>query len=98
MKSDFRKGFQIYHDSDKRRMYPEEWLYSEKYSTEDRLVFQAYDANLFPLPDIKKWNPATVKATCEKVTELFEDCDKEVYLDGYLLDRTNKTLADDQLE
>ncbi len=91
-------GFQIYHKSDKRRMFPDEWLYSEEYSNEDRVVFQAYDANLYPLPDIKTWRPHAIKETCEKVSELFKDYDKEVYLDGYLLDKTTKSLSKNQLE
>lgn len=98
MSFDFKKGFQIYHKSDKRRMFPDEWLYSKKYSNEKRMVFQAYDANLFPLPDIKTWNPNAIKETCEKVAELFKDCDNEIYLDGYLLDKTTKELSKEQLK
>ena len=79
-------------------MFPDEWLYSEEYSNEKRMVFQAYDANLFPLPDIKRWKPHAVKETCAKASEIFKDCNKEIYLDGYLLDKITKKLSDNQLK
>ena len=33
-----------------------EFLLSKKLSSEKKLVFQAYDANLCPLPDASRWN------------------------------------------
>ena len=32
-----------------------EWIYSNKHSTDSKLVFQAYDANLWPLPNFSTW-------------------------------------------
>lgn len=98
MSFDFKKGFQIYHNSDKQKMFPDEWFYNKEYSNDDRMVFQAYDANLCPLPDIKTWKPHAIKETCEKVAEKFKDCEKEIYLDGYLLDKITKTLSKEQLK
>lgn len=97
MSFDFTKGFQIYYDSDKQRIFPDEWLYSKEYSNDERMVFLAYDANLYPLPDIKTWKLHTIKETCEKVAEMFKNYDKEIYLDGYLLDKDTKTLSKEQL-
>lgn len=34
----------------------EEWLLSERYSTDDFLLFQGYDANMFPMPDWKDFD------------------------------------------
>lgn len=98
MSFDFKKGFQIYYESDKQRMFPANWLYSEEHSNENKMVFLAYDASLYPLPDIKTWKPHAIKETCEKVAELFKNCDKEIYLDGYLLDKTTKKLSKNQLK
>ncbi len=30
----------------------EDWFYSEKYSNKNKLVFQGYDANLHPMPNL----------------------------------------------
>lgn len=97
MSFDFTKGFQIYYDSDKQRIFPDEWLYSKEYSNDERMVFLSYDANLYPLPDIKKWKPHAIRETCEKVAEKFQNCDKDIYLDGYLLDKNTKTLSKEQI-
>ena len=98
MSFDFKKGFQIYCDSDKHRQFPEEWFYNKEYSNEDMSVFQAYDANLYPLPDIKSWPEHSIKETCEKVVEKFRDSNKDIYLDGYLLDMDTATLSEVQLD
>lgn len=98
MSFDFKKGFQIYSDSDKRRMFPEEWLYNKDYSDENKAVFQAYDANLFPLPDIKAWPEHSIKESCIKVSKMFKDSNKEIYLDGYLLNIEAQTLSETRLD
>lgn len=98
MSFDFKKGFTIYSDSDKQRIFPEEWLYNKEYSNEKRAVYQAYDANLFPLPDIKSWPEHSIKETCKKASEIFKDSKEKIYLDGYLLDTKTHTLSKVQLK
>ena len=97
MSFDFKKGFTIYCDSDKQRMFPEEWLYNDEYSDKNRSVYQAYDANLFPLPDIKSWPKHSIEETCRKVSAIFKTSNKKIYLDGYLLDTETHTLSKHQL-
>jgi hypothetical protein len=48
----YKAGFEV--DSP-HPMCDEEWLFSGEYSTDEKLVFQGYDANLFPLPDFSTW-------------------------------------------
>jgi hypothetical protein len=33
----------------------EEWLFDDKNSTNVKLIFQGYDANLWPMPDFSTW-------------------------------------------
>lgn len=97
MDFDFTKGFEVRFDGDKSGISTTNWLYSKKHSNEKQAVFLAYDANLYPLPEIVKWKQSTIKETCEKVAEKFKNCNRKVYLDGYLLDMDTKTISKKRL-
>lgn len=49
----YQAGFCV--DHPKESMCDEEWLFSKKDSSNDKLVFLGYDANLFPMTDFSKW-------------------------------------------
>lgn len=78
-KEKYEAGFDVYH---KEPMCNEEWLFSEEHSTDNKLVFLGYDANLWALPDFSKrpktkWNEYVKKCGLER-TKSFAG---EVWLD-----------------
>lgn len=59
-----------------------EWLLSEKDSSDIKLLFQAYDANLCPLPDLSKWKDKQyIDKQISKGIEVVQDFNGEVWLD-----------------
>lgn len=48
----YRAGFAVKSDNP---MCGEDWMFDKKSSTNEKLVFQGYDANLFPLPNLSTW-------------------------------------------
>jgi len=83
----YKRGFTIFDDNDRRKEFPTEWIQDEKKSTEIELYLLAYDANLWPTPDINTWKPNNIKEACEKICERIKDFEGNVYLAGFLLDR-----------
>lgn len=49
----YQAGFSVRHP--KESMCDEDWMFSKKDSTNQKLVFLGYDANLFPMTDFSKW-------------------------------------------
>lgn len=95
MDFDYTKGFATYYKSDRHKQFPVDWLYSEEHSTENDKHYLAYDgAFLQPLNDIDTWKPHAIKETCETISEMFKDSDKNIYLDGFKLDIKNKKLGE----
>ena len=45
----YQSGFSVRHP--KESMCDEDWVFSKKDSTNQKLVFLGYDANLFPMTD-----------------------------------------------
>ncbi|HEL2057740.1 TPA: hypothetical protein TY768_000908 [Streptococcus suis] len=78
----YKAGFVVF--SDKHRICDEEWILDKDNSTESELRFLGYDANLWPLPEWKKFDPERdfeVKRVriAKKVTV---DFNGKVYLDS----------------
>lgn len=77
----YKSGFGVNHP--KESMCDEEWLFSKEHSSNTKLVFLGYDANLFPMRDFSEW-PETdwkqkVIRTALKRTKDFKG---EVWLDN----------------
>lgn len=59
-----------------------EWLFNRKDSTETKLVFLAYDANLYLLPDFSTWcNEKWKQKQISNGLKRTHDFDGEVWLD-----------------
>lgn len=75
----FKGGFAI---SGKEPWETVEWLLDKENSTEEKLLFQAYDANMWPLPNISKWPESDHKQKqINRALEIFNNVDGEVWLD-----------------
>lgn len=85
MISKYKAGFEVYGKHDIETV---EWLFGEKESSDTKLVFLAYDANLCPLPEFSKWNETEWKQkqidTALKVTK---DFDGDVWLDDIMINK-----------
>lgn len=57
------------------------WILEEIESTEDKLQYYGYDANLCPLPDLSKTSEENQKDVIEKVKKLFKKDNIEIWLD-----------------
>lgn len=63
-----------------------EFLFDEKESDELKLAFQAYDANLCPLPDASTWNKKWLKKQSDFLdSAISKDFIGEVWLDDVLI-------------
>lgn len=91
----YKSGFTIYADSDKRRQCPDYFILDKRYSTETELYFLAYDADLWPAPNIDTWLPDYIKEVCGKICDKLQDFEGTVYLDGIKLDRENRKLKEE---
>lgn len=75
----YDNGFDVYGKSDWADV---NWLYNEKASNEKELLFQAYDANLWPLPNFSTWKDKNWKQKqIEKALKFTKDFTGEVWLD-----------------
>lgn len=75
----YKAGFCVDH---KHPMCSEEWLFSEEHSTDTKLVFLGYDANLYPMRDLSErpntdWNNYVKQRGLERT----KNFDGEVWLD-----------------
>lgn len=77
----YKRGFT--HNDTTHPMCEEEWIFSEKYSSESALVFQAYDANMIPLHFFSSWNltEAEKQARIDKALAVADGFKGAVYLD-----------------
>ena len=74
---DYRRGFIV-----GEGFKTVEWLFSKENSTREKLVFQAYDANLCPLPDMSKWlKKYYIEKQIKKGLQVTEGFKGEVWLD-----------------
>lgn len=90
---EFKGGFTMYHSSDKRKRFPEEWLLDSENSTNEELYFQAYDANLMPLPNIIEWPKHSRDEMVQKIAIIFKNVHANIYLDGHLLNIKERKLS-----
>lgn len=68
------------------------WILEEIESTEDKLQFYGYDANLCPLPDLSKTSEENQKDVIEKIKRIFEKENIEIWLDDVKI-KTKKGTA-----
>lgn len=87
MRFDFDKSFSVYSKDDVSRQFPTEWLYSNELSSDTEAHFLAYDANLYPAPNIATWNADAIGETCKTVVQRFKGSEQSIFLDGNLLDK-----------
>ena len=77
-KNDFKGGFTV---SGKHPIESIEWILEEN-SNDDKIVFQAYDANLHPLPNISNWeNKELINKQINKALIITKEFYGEVWLD-----------------
>lgn len=63
-----------------------DWLLNTSESSEDKLVFESFDANLCPLPNLSSWgNEKWKNKNIAKAKEIFKDFNGKVYLDDILI-------------
>lgn len=63
-----------------------EWFFSEVLSTDKKLVFQAYDANLSPTIDFSKWNDAEFRdKQINEALKRYSGRGYDVWLDDVLI-------------
>lgn len=63
-----------------------EFLLSKKLSSEKKLAFQAYDANLCPLPDASQWNIDWLNKQVQFLNQVIsKDFHGEVWLDDVMV-------------
>jgi hypothetical protein len=59
-----------------------EWIFSSKHSNENEILFQAYDANLCPLPNFSKWNDESWKQKqIDRALQVTKEFSGDVWLD-----------------
>ena len=73
----------------------EEWLYNKEYSTESKVVYQGYDANMMPLPDLSTiqdndYTRAYKAGLISKVLEVTKGFKGEVWLDDVCIKEISK--------
>ena len=62
-------------------------LNKEEYKKTGRKVYQTYDANLFPLPNISEWNKKHAEMILEFYKKVLKDEDGKIYIDDVLLEK-----------
>ena len=79
MLSKYKSGFTV---SGKHPIEEVEWLFNEEESTEIKLLFQAYDAALYPLLNLSGWkNGDWENKNIQAGLERTKDFTGEVWLD-----------------
>lgn len=76
----YKAGFEVNHP--KESMCDEEWLFEKDHSSDEKLVFFGYDANLFPMPNFSTWPETDWKNKVIRVAlKRTKDFKGEVWLD-----------------
>lgn len=57
------------------------WVFEEDKSTNNKLQYYGYDANLYPLPDLSKTSEENQRKVIEKFKQLFKKDNIEIWLD-----------------
>lgn len=75
----YKSGFTV---NGREPYMTEDWLFSKEHSSDKKLVFQGYDANMCPMRDFSKrpksgWNQKVIN----NALEFTQDFDGEVWLD-----------------
>ena len=57
----YKSVFTVDFTDGKCNMWDMEWLFDEENTTESKLVFMGYDANLYPAPNFSTWSESDWK-------------------------------------
>lgn len=61
------------------------WVFEEDESTDNKLQYYGYDANLYPLPDLSKTSEENQKKVIEKFKRIFKKDNIEIWIDDVKL-------------
>ena len=78
MKSKYPVAIDIRH---KNIYEAQTWYLEEDESTENKLQYYGYDANLYPLPDLSKTSKENQKKVIEEFKRIFQKDNIEIWLD-----------------
>ena len=78
----YKSGFTVEVIDGECSVWDMEWLFDEENTTENKLVFMGYDANLYPAPNFSTWNEGKWKQKqIDAALRRARDFEGEVWLD-----------------
>ena len=78
----YESGFTVEANDGKCSMWDMEWLLDKENTTESKLVFMGYDANLYPAPNFSTWTESDWKQKqIDIALRRARDFEGEVWLD-----------------
>ena len=78
----YKSGFTVEVIDGECSVWDMEWLFDEENTTENKLVFMGYDANLYPAPNFSTWKEGKWKQKqIDAALRRARDFEGEVWLD-----------------
>lgn len=78
----YKSGFTVEVIDGECSVWDMEWLFDEENTTENKLVFMGYDANLYPAPNFSTWKKGKWKQKqTDAALRRARDFEGEVWLD-----------------
>ena len=78
----YKSGFTVEVIDGECSFWDMEWLFDEENTTENKLVFMGYDANLYPAPNFSTWEKCEWKQKqIDTALRRARDFEGEVWLD-----------------
>ena len=78
----YKSGFTVEVIDGECSVWDMEWLFDEENTTENKLVFMGYDANLYPAPNFSTWKKGKWKQKqIDAALRRARDFEGEVWLD-----------------
>ena len=78
----YKSGFTVEVIDGECSVWDMEWLFDEEKTTENKLVFMGYDANLYPAPNFSTWKEGKWKQKqIDAALRRARDFEGEVWLD-----------------
>ena len=78
----YKSGFTVEVIDGECSVWDMEWLFDEENTTENKLVFMGYDANLYPAPNFSTWKKGKWKQKqIDIALRRAKDFEGEVWLD-----------------
>ena len=78
----YKSGFTVEVFDGECSVWDMEWLFDEENTTENKLVFMGYDANLYPAPNFSTWKKGKWKQKqIDVALRRARDFEGEVWLD-----------------